>query len=111
MLPCEFSCVFQGIFKNTFFNLNLCEERNFTSPYSHNSRTSHDTDKKLGLVTKFDKRNTASSKNVDDHMSVNCDVIVIFLICFQFAAIRKPDFEDLVRKTFSLIVTLFSNKN
>ena len=47
----------------------------------HNSRTSNDIDMKLGPVTKFDKRNMATSKNFgDDVMSGKCDIIVTFLI-------------------------------
>ena len=47
----------------------------------HNSRTSSDIDMKLGPVTKLDKRDTATSKKIDDNvMSVNCDATVIFLI-------------------------------
>ena len=48
---------------------------------------------KLGPVTKLNKKNKTTSKNVsDDVMSANCDVIVIFPIFDQFGAIRKPDF-------------------
>ena len=47
---------------------------------------------KLGPVTKLDKRNKTRSKKFDDDViSKNCDVIVIFLIYGQFAAIWKPD--------------------
>ena len=47
----------------------------------HNSRISDDIDMKLGPVIKLDKRNKKPSKNFDDDvMSVNCEVIVIFLI-------------------------------
>ena len=43
---------------------------------------------KLGPVAKLDKRNKTTSKKFgDDVMSVNCDVIVIFLIHGQFGAI------------------------
>ena len=36
---------------------------------------------KLGPVTKIDKRNKTTSKNIDyDLVSVNCDVIAIFAI-------------------------------
>ena len=37
----------------------------------HNSRTSDDTDMKLGPVTKVDKRNKTTSKKNDDVMSGN----------------------------------------
>ena len=62
---------------------------------------------KLGLVTKFDKRNKTASKKFDDYvMSANCDDIVIFLIYGQFGAIQKPNSGRIVVKlTFSLIVT------
>ena len=34
---------------------------------------------KIGQVTKIDKRNKTTSKNIDDNvMSKNCDVIAIF---------------------------------
>ena len=47
---------------------------------------------KLGPVTKFDKRNTAMSKQFDDNvMSRYCDVIVILPIYSRFGATRKPD--------------------
>ena len=52
-----------------FINENCC----------YNSRNSDDIDMKLGQVTKFDKRNTATSKKFDDDvMSANCNVIVFF---------------------------------
>ena len=48
---------------------------------------------KLGLVTKPDKRNKILSKKIsNDVMSKNFDVMVIFSICGQFEATRKPDF-------------------
>ena len=51
-------------------------KRNF-----HNSRTSDDNDMKLGPVTKIDKRNKTTSKNIDyDLVSANCDVIAVFVI-------------------------------
>ena len=47
---------------------------------------------KLGPIIKLDKRNKRTSKKFDgDVISANCDVIVIFPICGQFGAIRKPD--------------------
>ena len=36
-------------------------------------------------------------------MSANCDVIVIFPIYSQFGAIRKPDSEHIVCKTYIFI--------
>ena len=57
-----------------------------------NSRTSDDVDMKLGLVTKFEKRNKTKPKKFDGNvMSENCDVIAIFPIHGQFGAIQKPD--------------------
>ena len=60
----------------------------FINKNYHNSRTSPDIGMKLGAVTKLDKRNTATSKKIDDDaMSSNFDVIVFFLIYGPFAAI------------------------
>ena len=57
-----------------------------------NSRTSDDSDMKLGPVTKLDKRNKTTSKKSDyDVMSPNFNVIVIFPIYGQFGAIWKQD--------------------
>ena len=56
---------------------------------------------KLGPVIKRDKRNSATSKKLnDDAMSTNCDVIVFFPIYGQLIAIRKPDSERMVYKNF-----------
>ena len=46
---------------------------------------------KLGLVTKLGKRNSATSKNDDDAILANYDVIVIIPINAQFGAIRELD--------------------
>ena len=55
---------------------------------------------KLGIVTKLDKRNKATSKKFDnDVMSANCGVIVIFPIQGQSGAIRKRDSGCIVCKT------------
>ena len=63
---------------------------------------------KLGLVTKLDKKNTATSKKVgDDLMSAICEVIVIFLFYVQFVAIRKPDSGHMVCKTYIFISSKF----
>ena len=71
---------------------------------SDNARTSNDIDMKLAPVTKFDKRNTVTSKKFDDDvMSVNCDVIVTFPIYGQFGANRKPDSGCMVCKTYIFI--------
>ena len=64
---------------------------------------------KLGLVTKPNKKNTATSKkqkksNNDDVMSENCNVF--FPIHGQFAAIAKPNSGRMVYKTY-----IFNNNN
>ena len=70
----------------------------------YNSRTSNDTDMKLGPVTKPDKRNKTTSKLFDDDViSTNCDLIVIFPICGQSGAIQKPDSRRIVCKTYIYI--------
>ena len=49
---------------------------------------------RLGLVTKLDKRNKATSKRFSrDVMSTNCDVIVIFPILanLEQSGSRMPD--------------------
>ena len=62
---------------------------------------------KLGPVTKIDKRNKATSKNVDNNlMSANCEIIVIFFISGQFEAIRKPDSGRINCRTY-----IFVNRN
>ena len=54
----------------------------------------------------------AMSKNDSDFMLVNCDVIVIFPIYGQFAAVWKPDSRRMVCKTYIFINHyLFSYKN
>ena len=46
-----------------------------------NSRFIYDIDMKLGPVIKFDKKNTATSKKIDDDvMSANCGIIDLFPI-------------------------------
>ena len=61
----------------------------------------------LGPVTKFDKRNRKNSKKFDgDAMSENSDVIVIFRIFGQFGAVRRPEAEHSVCKSY-----FFSNSN
>ena len=87
--------------------------QSFINENCHNSRTSDDIDFKLGQVTKLDKRNKTTLKNLDDDvMSADCDVIVIFLIYGQFGAIRKPDCGRVVCKTYIFINSkLLSYKN
>ena len=70
----------------------------------HNSRASHDIDMKLWPVTKLNKRNTATSKKIDDGvLLVGFNVIIIFLIYGQFGAIRRPDSGRMVWKTYIFI--------
>ena len=55
---------------------------------------------KLDLVTKLDKRNTATSKKLYDNvMLANCDVTVIFPIYGQSGATWKPDSGCMVYNT------------
>ena len=62
---------------------------------------------KLGPVTTLDKSNKETSKKFDvDVKSVNCDVIVIFLIFGQFEAVWRPDSGNRVCKSY-----VFSDKN
>ena len=62
---------------------------------------------KFGPVTKIDKRNTATSKKIDqDIMLASCDIIFIFPISGQFGAIRKTDYRRVISKTY-----IFSNSN
>ena len=62
---------------------------------------------KLETVAKLDKRNTTTSKKIDDEiMLTNSGVIVFFPIYGQFAAIRKPDSKSMVYKT-----SIFINNN
>ena len=59
---------------------------------------------KLGPVTKRDKKNKTTSKEFDDYViSVNYEVIVIFLNYGQFGATQKPDSKHIVCKTYILI--------
>ena len=59
---------------------------------------------KLGLVTKRNKKNTATSKKFrDDVMSTDCEFIVISPIYGQFGAIRKQDSRLMVYKTYIFI--------
>ena len=55
--------------------------QSFINENCHNSRTNHDIDMKLGLITKRNKRNTETSKKfADDVMSANCGFSVFFPI-------------------------------
>ena len=65
---------------------------------------------KLGPVAKLDKKNkTATKKFEDSVMSGNCDVIVIFLICFQYGAIQKQNSGCIACKTCNFLNSLISN--
>ena len=53
----------------------------------------------LGPLTKLDKRNKTTSKNLGtDAMPEIFDFVAIFPIFDQFGAIRKPDFGRIVCK-------------
>ena len=66
---------------------------------------------KLVTVSKPDKRNTTTSKTIDDNvMSANCDITVALTIYGQFAARRKPDSRHMVYKTFSLTINFYLSK-
>ena len=80
--------------------------QSFINEPFYNSRTSDHIDMKIEPVIKLDKKNTATSKKFEDYViSVNCNVIVFFLIYAQFAAIRKPDSGRIVYKIY-----IFNNK-
>ena len=62
---------------------------------------------KLGPVTKLDKRNKTTSKNDNDVILANCDVIVTFPIYGQFGVIRKLDSGRIVCKSYMFIKRTF----
>ena len=65
---------------------------------------------KLEIVTKIDKRHTATlQKSDNDVMSAKYDVIVVFPIYGQFGAIRKPDFGGMSCKIWNFINSTFSS--
>ena len=78
----------------------------------HNSKTSDDIDMKLGPVTKLDKRNKTTSKNLT---LMSCRKIVTSLSFFGFLANleqsggRIPDTES-AKVMFSVIVTFCLTK-
>ena len=75
--------------------------QSLTKENCHNSRTSDDTDIKLGPVTKLDKKNKIKSKTFDnDAMSKNCNAIAVFSMYSQFGAIQKLDSRRIVCKTY-----------
>ena len=61
--------------------------QSFINENCHNSRSSHDTDMKLGLVTKLDKRNTATSKKFDE---TSYRQVATSLSFFQFMTYLQP---------------------
>ena len=76
----------------------------FINQNCHNFTASHDIDMKLKAVTKFDKRNNATLKKLNnDVMSVNWDVVVVFLIYGEFPAVWKPSSESMAWKTYIFI--------
>ena len=78
--------------------------QSFIKENCHKSRTSNNTDIKLGPVNKLDKRNKTSSNNFNAGvMSANYDVIVIFLIFGQSGPIGKLDSGDIVCRTYIFI--------
>ena len=59
---------------------------------------------KLGVVTKLDKRNKATSKKFEDNiLSRNCDVIAVFPLYGQSGAIRKLYSGRIICKTYVFI--------
>ena len=80
--------------------------------YCHNSRTSDDIDMKFERVTKLDKRNKITSKNLK---MTSRWKIVSSLLFFRFTANleqsgrRVPDALS-VKRIFSLIVTFYLTK-
>ena len=57
--------------------------QSFIKENCHNSRFNDDIDRKLGPVTKLDKRNKKTSKKDNDVVSENCDVTCNFSIYSQ----------------------------
>ena len=79
----------------------------------YNSTASDDIDKKLGPVTKLDKRKISTSKKFNvDLMSENYDVIVIFgfLANLEQSGDRIPDTES-AKVMFSVIGTICLTKS
>ena len=78
----------------------------------HNSRTSKDIDTKFRLLSKPNKRNTTTSKKIDnDVMSANCNVIVSFWIITHLEQSGSCILEEWsVILKFSLIITFYLKK-
>ena len=65
---------------------------------------SDNIDMKFEPASKLDKRNKRTSKKIySDVMSINCDVIVKFLIYDQFGEIQKPYSRCIVCKSHIFI--------
>ena len=78
----------------------------------HKCRTSDDTDIKLEPLTKLNKRNKATSKNLT---MTSCQQIVTSLSFFQIMADLEPSRSEIpdtnsVKLTFSLKVTFYLTK-
>ena len=78
----------------------------------HNSRTSDDIDMKLEPVTKIDKRNKITSKNLT---VTSCQQVLTSLLFFQFMATMEQSRSRIldaysVKLTFSLEVTFYLTK-
>ena len=70
----------------------------------HTLGTSNDIDTKLGSITKLQRRNTPTSKKIeDDLMAVNYDFIAIFAIRGQYRPIRKLDSSRQAYNTYIFI--------
>ena len=84
----------------------------FINEICHNSRTSYDTDMKLGPVTNLDKKKMAVSKKLT---MASCRQIVTLLSFFRFMANLQPSGRRVpdawsIKLTFSLIITFYLTK-
>ena len=78
--------------------------QSFMKENCHNSIDSDNIDRKIGPVTKIDKRNKAMSKKINNEsILANFDVIVIFSIYGKSGAIRKQYVGAIVCKTYTFI--------
>ena len=70
----------------------------------HTLGTSNDIDTTLGSITKLERRNTPTSKKIEeDLMAVNYDFIAIFANRGQFRPIRKLDSSRQAYNTYIFI--------
>ena len=82
--------------------------QSFMNDNFHNSRIINNIDLKVGLVTQFDKRNTATLKKFHyDAISTNCGIIDLCPIYGQFRAVLKPGSEGMYCKTYIFINSNF----